>query len=63
MREPIDLLTIGAAVQTAINTPGTAAATAVAAKEAAEAAAAVAETHNYGITVSSTTLVITPPEE
>lgn len=31
------------------------------AQEAAEAAAAVAETHNYGISVSDSTLVITPP--
>ena len=50
--------------------PGTAGAQAVAAqlaaeaaREAAETAAANAETHNYGISVSSTTLVITPPAE
>ena len=61
MKEPIDLLAIGAAVQTAVSTPGTAASAAIEAKEAAEAAAATAETHNYGISVSSTTLVITPP--
>ena len=55
MKEPIDLLAIGAAVQTAVSTPGTAASAAIEAKEAAEAAAATAETHNYGISVSSTT--------
>lgn len=50
--------------------PGTAAQAAVAAQTAAEAAqdaaetaAAKAETHNYGISVSSNTLVITPPAE
>lgn len=43
--------------------PGTAAQRAETAQAAAEEAAAVAATHNYGISVSGSTLVITPPEE
>lgn len=41
--------------------PGTAVSRAEAAQTAAEAAAAEAATHNYGITVSGSTLTITEP--
>ena len=57
----IDVLSIGLAVQAAVNTPGTAAERALAAAARAETAAAAAETHNSGISVSVTTLTITPP--
>lgn len=43
--------------------PTSAAGRAETAAETAEAAAATAATHNYGISVSGTTLVITPPSE
>ena len=59
----MDPETMGATIRRVKSIPTTAAAMAIAAQEAAEAAAAVAETHNYGISVSNHKLVITPPEE
>lgn len=57
----IDTETLGAAIAIAKSIPGTAAQRAESAAEAAENAAAEAATHNYGISVSGTKLVITPP--
>lgn len=59
----MDIQTLCAAVAITKGIPGSAAERAETAQAAAEAAAAVAQTHNYGISVSGTTLVITPPEE
>jgi len=63
-----DMGSIGLMIGIARSVPGTAGAKAAAAQraaetaqEAAETAAANAQTHNYGISVSGNTLVITPP--
>lgn len=57
----VDGDTLGAVLALVKNIPGTAANAAVEAAEEARASAEAAATHNYGISVSGTALVITPP--
>ena len=57
----MDITSIGAAVALVKSIPDTAVQRAEAAQAAAETAAAQAATHNYGISVSDSTLTITAP--
>lgn len=57
---PVEIMMVANLVN---NMAGNSASAAKEAKEDAEAAAALAATHNYGISVSGTTLVITEPSE
>jgi len=57
----MDMLSIGAAVQLVKGIPGSAAGRAESAATRAEAAAEEAASHNYGISISGTTLTIAEP--
>ena len=63
MAEGLSMVTAMAAAALVARIPDSAAQRAEDAAQEAEAAAAEAATHNYGISVSGTTLVITEPTE